>query len=90
MVTHDFLIENGFTFRQFEGSTKDSYAGEYDKMFNENGLLLITLFKYSEKENDFTDILLYVTYKGQEIKVRRHMSPLTKDIFISIINIATT
>lgn len=90
MVTHDFLIENGFSFRKFEGSPENSYAGSYMKMSNDKDFLLITLDKFSNKENDFTDIVFYVTYGNREIKVKGVLKPLTKDVFHSIINIVTT
>lgn len=89
MVTHDFLINDGFKFRQYEDSPKDSYAGAYTKMISGDDFLLVTLDKFTEKENDFTDIVIYASYKGQNIKFRRHLSPLSKDMFNEVIKLVT-
>lgn len=83
MVTHDFLIENGFRFIKYEDSPDNSSAGKYEKYYrdNDNNLILIVLDKFSEKEDDFTDII---------IKIRRHLSPLSKDMFNEVIKLVTT
>jgi hypothetical protein len=92
MVTHDFLIENGFRFIKYEDSPDNSSAGKYEKYYrdNNNNLILIVLDKFSEKEDEFTDIIMFVLYKNQEVKIRRHLSPLSKDMFNEIIKLVTT
>ena len=57
---------------------------------NDNNLILIVLDKFSEKEDDFTDIIMFVLYKNQEVKIRRHLSPLSKDMFNEVIKLVTT
>lgn len=91
MVTHDFLIENGFRFIKYEDSPDNSSAGKYEKYYRDNdNNLIIVLDKFSEKEDDFTDIIMFVLSKNQEVKIRRHLSPLSKDMFNEVIKLVTT
>ena len=92
MVTHDFLIENGFRFIKYEDNPDNSSAGQYEKYYhdNDNNLILTVLDKFSEKEDDFTDIVMFVLYKNQEVKIKRHLSPLSKNMFNEVIKLVTT
>jgi hypothetical protein len=92
MITHDFLIENGFRFIKYEDSLDNSSNGRYEKFYNDNdnNLIIIVLDKFSDKEDDFTDIIMFVSYKNQEVKIRRHLSPLSKDMFNEVIKLVTT
>lgn len=92
MVTHDFLIENGFRFIKYEDSPDNSSAGKYEKYYNDNdnNLIIIVLDKISEKEDDFTNIIMFVSYKNQEVKIKRHLSSLSKVMFNEVIKLVTT
>lgn len=92
MITHDFLIKNGFRFIKYEDSPDNSSAGRYEKYHhdNDNNLILIVLDKFSEKEDDFTDIVMFALYKNQEVNIKRHLSPLSKDMFNEVIKLVTT
>lgn len=58
MITHDWLILNGYSWRQFEGEEPNSYAGEYRKVWSDiNGNdSIVYIFKYNEDKDDFSRI----------------------------------
>lgn len=55
MITHDWLIHNGYHWRQFEDEAPNSYAGEYRKVWSDiNGNdCIVHIFKYNEGKDDF-------------------------------------
>lgn len=68
MITHDWLILNGYHWRQFEGETPNSYAGEYRKVWRDkNGKdCIVHIFKYNEDKDDFSRISIDVhSFNGQ-------------------------
>ena len=58
MITHDWLILNGYHWRQFEDESPNSYAGEYRKVWSDiNGNdCIVYIFKYNEDKDDFSRI----------------------------------
>ena len=62
MITHDWLIFNGYYWRQFEGETENSYAGEYRKIWcDKNGhQCMVYIFKFNEEKDDFNKTTIEV------------------------------
>lgn len=56
MITHDWLIFNGYFWRQFEGEGPDSWSGEYSKsILDEYGHeWRIIIFKFDEEKDNFS------------------------------------
>lgn len=82
MITHDWLILNGYSWRQFEGEELNSYAGEYRKVWRDkNGKdCIVYIFKYNEDKDDFNRMSIDINCYTGQIKTTFYKPLLTEQL----------
>ena len=87
MITHDWLINNGYSWRRFEGESENSWAGEYIRRWlnSDDQECSIYIYKLSENKDDFNKTDLEVRSDNNHLSMRLR----NKTLLFEQINILT-
>lgn len=89
MITHDWLIFNGYFWRQFEGVDPDSWSGEYSKsLLDEHGHeWCIIIFKFNDEKDNFSRTGVEIRGNTGEIRVNFYDKSLLSEQLNMLIKI---
>lgn len=89
MITHKYLIEQGFHFRKYEYSDENTFGGTYHKhiLIKDKFYIYIYLDKFTDEFDDFSDCLLHITCGSEELKYRFMERTLSIEVFNMLINL---